>query len=179
MIAIDANVLMPLLREDTLTSMARSVRVADPDWVMPSLLKTELVNALLNEVKAGYLTLESAMQAAGMAGEIATAAHVQDPRLTDILVTARRSGLTAYDASYVVLARSLGVLLVTEDKQILRACPDVARSMKQFLSPPESPMVMREKAASYKTRCAEKPVNSKKRMRAPAYARKLRRGTPA
>ena len=151
MIAVDANVLMPLLREDALTSMARAVRAADPDWVMPSLLKTELVNALLNEVKVGYLTLESAMQAAGLAGEIVAAARVQDPRLTEVLVTAHRSGLTAYDASYVVLARSLGVLLVTEDKQILRACPDVARSMQQFLSPPESPLAVREKRAEYMT----------------------------
>jgi hypothetical protein len=35
----------------------------------------------------------------------------------------------------------------SEDKQILRACPDIARSMRQFLSPPESPMDLREKAA--------------------------------
>jgi hypothetical protein len=44
----------------------------------------------------------------------------------------------------------------SEDKQILRACPDIARSMRQFLSPPESPMVVREKAATYKTRRAGK-----------------------
>ena len=156
MIAVDANVLMPLLREDTLTSMARSVRAADPDWVMPSLLKTELVNALLNEVKAGYLTLESAMQAAGLAGEIVAAARVQDPGLTEILVTARRSGLTGYDATYVVLARSLGLLLITEDRQILRACPDVARSMRQFLSPPQPPPAVREKPGTYRARCAGK-----------------------
>ena len=154
MIAVDANVLLPLLREDALTSTARAVRVADPVWVMPSLLKTELVNALLNEVKAGYLTLESATQAAGMAGEIAAAARVQDPGLTEILVTARRSGLTAYDATYVVLARSLGLLLITEDRQILRACPDVARSMRQFLSPPQPPSAVREQPATYRSRRA-------------------------
>ena len=39
-----------------------------------------------------------------------------------------------------------------EDRQILRACPDVARSMRQFLSPPEKPVAVREKRASYKTR---------------------------
>jgi predicted nucleic acid-binding protein len=151
MIAVDANVLMPLLREDALTKIAQSVRAADREWVMPSLLKIEVVNALLNEIKAGYLTLEGAVQAVGTAGELTAEARVQDPALKEILVTARQSGLTAYDATYVVLARSLGVRLVTEDKQILRACSDVARSMKQFLAPPEAPMVVRERPAAYKT----------------------------
>ena len=42
MIAVDANVVMPLLREDALTSIARSVREADGDWLMPSLLAEEV-----------------------------------------------------------------------------------------------------------------------------------------
>jgi hypothetical protein len=80
--------------------------------------------------------------------------HNDDPDA--ILTVARDSGLSAYDAHYVCMAQSLGVFLVTEDKQILRAYPDIARSMRQFLSPPESPMVVREKAATYKTRRAGK-----------------------
>ena len=153
MIAVDANVLLPLLREDALTKIAQSVRAADREWVMPSLLKIEVVNALLNEVKAGYLTLEGAMQAVGTADELTAQARVQDPAPREILATARQSGLTAYDATYVVLARSLGVHLITEDRQILRACPDVARSMRRFLGPPEGmPTAAREEGVVYKTR---------------------------
>jgi len=155
MIVVDANVLLPLLREDALTGMAQSVRATDPEWIMPSLLKIEVVNALLSEVKAGYLALDDAMRAVVMAAELTAEADIQDPLLREILTAARQSGLTAYDATYVVLARSLGVPLVTEDRQILRACPDIARSMRQFLAPPEQPpMTVRQRRVGYKTaRC--------------------------
>jgi len=155
MIAVDANVVLPLLREDTLTRASRDVRAVAPDWVVPSLLKAELANALLKDVKAGFLTIDRAVQATGTVADLIAEARVVDPPLTDVLVTAHRSSLTAYDATYVVLARSLGVPLVTEDKQILRACPDVARSMNQFLAPPvkpEKPPMVRERPAAYKTR---------------------------
>lgn len=156
MIAVDANVVLPLLREDALTGASRDVRAVEPDWVVPSLLKTELANALLKDVKAGFLTIDSAVQATGTAADLIAKARVVDPPLADVLGTAHRSGLTAYDATYVVLARSLGVPLITEDKRILRACPDVARSMRQFLSPPESPLAVRDKPETYKTRRAGK-----------------------
>jgi predicted nucleic acid-binding protein len=156
MIAVDANVVLPLLREDALTGASRDVRAVAPDWVVPSLLKTELANALLKDVKAGFLTIDRAKHAAGTAADLIGKARVVDPPLTDVLLTAQQSGLTAYDATYVVLARSLGAPLVTEDKQILRACPDVARSMKQFLAPPETPATVREKPVPYRTSRARK-----------------------
>lgn len=148
MIVVDANVVMPFVREDALTGAARSVHAADPDWVMPPLWQSEVLNALLNEVRAGYVTFNGAMQAVVMADEL-LGARVRDCRPEDILATAHRSGLTAYDATYVTLARSLDLPLITEDKQILRACPDVARSMRQFLLPPEPPKAVRERPGAY------------------------------
>ncbi len=152
MIVVDANVVLPLLREDTLTGASQDVRAVAPDWAVPPLLKAELSNALLKDVKAGFLTIDRAVQAAGTAADLISKARLVDPSLADVLVTAHRSGLTAYDATYVVLARSLGVPLITEDQQILRACPDIALSMKQFLSPPEQSMAVRERPTAYKTR---------------------------
>lgn len=152
MIVVDANVVLPLLREDALTAASQNVRDADSNWVVPSLLKSEIANALLKDIKAGFLTMDVAMQATGTGAEIIAKARIVEPSIRDVLLSAHESGLTAYDATYVVLARSLGVVLVTEDKQILRACPDVARSMKQFLTPPDKPLIVREKPTKYKTR---------------------------
>jgi predicted nucleic acid-binding protein len=152
MIAVDANVVLPLLREDALTGASQGVRGVASDWVVPSLLTTELANALLKDVKAGFLTIDRAVQASKTAADLIARARVVDPPPADVLVAAHRSGLTAYDATYVVLARALGVLLITEDRQILRACPDVARSMRQFLSPPEPPTAVRERPSAYNTR---------------------------
>lgn len=50
------------------------------------------------------------------------------------LADAEEAGLSFYDASYVRLARSRGIPLWTEDRQILTRCSDVARSSKQILA---------------------------------------------
>ena len=44
---------------------------------------------------------------------------------------ARETGLTFYDAAYVYTARSQGMVLVTEDREILASAPDVAVSLTQ------------------------------------------------
>jgi len=155
MIVVDANVIVALVIANSIASSARAVLAADADWIVPSLWQSEVLNALLNEVKAGNVTLEGALEAADTAAQVLHD-RVRECRASAILTTAHTSRLTAYDATYVVLARSLGLLLVTEDKQILRACPDVARSMRQFLSPRQPPPAVREKPATYRARNAGK-----------------------
>jgi hypothetical protein len=69
-----------------------------------------------------------------------------------VLRTAEVAGLSAYDAHYVALARSLSVRLVTEDGKILRTCPDVALSMQAFLDLEKPPAAVREPRAAYRVR---------------------------
>ena len=47
-----------------------------------------------------------------------------------VIETALECGLTAYDAEFVVLARTLGVPLATSDREILEGAPDVALSVR-------------------------------------------------
>ena len=53
-------------------------------------------------------------------------AHVDG---ADVLKTALDLGLSAYDAEFVVLARALGVGLVSRDGAILDAATDCARPL--------------------------------------------------
>ncbi len=152
MIVVDANVVVAFLLDSPLALDARGVRARDATWVTHPLCQFEVLNALLQETKARKIALHDAIDAAGTTARLLTD-RTDGCAPSAILTTAHSSGLTAYDATYVVLARSLGVLLVTEDKQILRACPDVARSMKQLLAPPGAPMAVREKRAEYKPAC--------------------------
>ncbi len=155
MIVVDANIVISLVYRMAGTESARAVHAQDDLWLVPSLWRYEVLNALLNLFRSGCFDLASAEAMWRIADELLdSGVRAVDP--VETLSTAQATRLTAYDATYVVLARSLGVLLVTEDKQILRACPDVARSMKQFLSPPEAPLAVREKPATYKTRRAGK-----------------------
>lgn len=42
--------------------------------------------------------------------------------------------MSAYDGQYVALARRLGTPLITGDRRLLRAFPDIARSMESFVA---------------------------------------------
>ena len=151
MIVADANLLINFVCATPFSEMARRVKARDSDWVSPHLWKAEVLNGLLTMHRAQLMDLDRAVLAYRNAAA-ATVVGVHDDDPDAVLTVARDAGLSAYDAHYVSMARALGVFLVTEDKKILRTCPDVARSMRQFLSPPEPPITVREKPAAYKTR---------------------------
>ena len=44
----------------------------------------------------------------------------------DVLGLAEESGCSAYDCEYIALAKDLGINLVTTDKQLIKAFPDIA-----------------------------------------------------
>ena len=89
------------------------------------ILISELRNALLGSVRRGLITLERAAQMSD------DAAAILGPRLASVdsgsvLDIAMECGLTAYDAEFVALARTIGVRLATLDGAILAGAPDVA-----------------------------------------------------
>ena len=97
----------------------------DPEWAAPAILVSEFRNVLLGYVRRGVL---SSAQAKAMSDE---AAEILADRVTavssnQVIDVALECGLTAEDAEFVVLARTLGVPLVTLDGAILRGASDVA-----------------------------------------------------
>ena len=56
---------------------------------------------------------------------------IADELVLDVVVG---SALTAYDAEFVALASALSVSLVTADKAVLKAFPDRALTMEEFVS---------------------------------------------
>ena len=50
-----------------------------------------------------------------------------------VLEATSETKLSAYDAEFVVLARHLGVRLVTQDKRMLKEAPDVALDPASFI----------------------------------------------
>ena len=83
---------------------------------------------------------------------VCLAAHDEPVASEQVLQLATSSGCSAYDCEFVAAAQQLGVPLVTEDRAILTAFPDLARSLDLFndgsraprfqppsLPPPKSP----------------------------------------
>jgi len=151
MIVVDANVVIYLVFETSFTSLARKVYARDPDWVVPELWEAEVLNGLMNEVRAKHTNVDGAIHAAGNAAAILSGRARTCDRET-VLRTAEACRLTAYDAYYVTLARKLGVSLVTEDGAIKENCRDVARSLTAYLGLEEGPISVREARATYRTR---------------------------
>ena len=133
MIVADANLLAYLVVEGALTSVARDVARLDDAWAAPRLWRSELLSTLGGYVRRGESGVAGALKRFAVA-ELAIGDHEFDPEPADVLELAARSGCSTYDCEYVAVARTLGVPLVTADKQVLQAFPGTAVSPEAFVA---------------------------------------------
>lgn len=93
----------------------------------PDLLVLEVANALWKAVRFSGLDLHSAMRSMDALPRLGLKLHPTEPLAAAALLLACEKAVSAYDASYVVLARSLRLPLVTADLKLVRAmaAPDV------------------------------------------------------
>ena len=132
MIVVDTNVMVRLVVGGADGTAAALLLEQDPEWAAPSILMSELHNVLLGFVRRGAMTSD---QAKAMSAD---AAMVLGGRIAsvpgqEVLDIALECGLTAYDAEFVALARTLGVPLATLDNAILRSATDVAVSPQKLV----------------------------------------------
>ncbi len=93
------------------------------DGHVPELVYAEVVSSFLKYVRAGTMTERDAAAAL----QTVVALPLRSHRLADLassaLVFATRTGLSAYDCCYAVLAESLDAVLVTADRHLAAAVP--------------------------------------------------------
>lgn len=147
MIVADTNLTAYLLMECPQTETARAVWEADRDWMVPALWRHEFANFLVTAVRAGLYTPADALGIWSSAAAYFDQAERAVP-MNDVISTAHRHSVTAYDAEFVVLAKALDVHCVTEDRVLLKAFPGLAVSMRDFLDERRKPAV-REPPTSY------------------------------
>lgn len=94
-------------------------RLLEHELHAPSLLSYELASVAWAKVRKGELSAQDAEQALTFYSEIMIILHDVDIKM--ILALALSHELTAYDASYLWLAHTLGGELVTLDKKLLQA----------------------------------------------------------
>ena len=124
MIVVDTNVVAYFFIEGEKTSAARDLWKQDPEWVLPPLWRHEFLNVLTTFCRAGGLDPEDAQSIWLQADDILAPCE-QTVSLPDALSLAIESGISAYDAQFVYLARSMNTRLVTEDRQLLRLFADM------------------------------------------------------
>jgi predicted nucleic acid-binding protein len=149
MIVVDSNVIAYCWIPSERSQIAQRVRLRDPAWHVPVLWRSELRSALATYLWRGTMTLDDAAAVMRAAEEAVSGCEhlvVSGP----VLELAARMRLSAYDCEFVALAQSLRVPLLTEDQEILKAFPDVALTMGDFLSRfPPIPPTVHEKRRRY------------------------------
>ena len=132
---LDNTILVHALIVGPRTDLAREVLIRDPDWAMPVLWRSEFLNVLATYARLGGLPEKECQRLWALAVNLFEPAE-RPVDLAAALALAIRHSLSAYDAQYVELARTLGTRLVTEDRELLRKLPDLAWSMEAFCNGP-------------------------------------------
>ncbi len=129
MIVADTNVIAYLLIPSPFTVMAERVYAQDPEWVAPTLWRSEFRNVLSLYMRRSLLSLDQAVALQEEAEDLLQGREFEVIS-ADVLSLARDSGCSAYDSEFVALARFLGVPLVTADRRLARAFPQYARPLE-------------------------------------------------
>lgn len=137
MIVVDTNVIAYLVIRGQQTATAERILQADPNWIAPYLWRSEFRNILVNYMRQEIITLDEARSYMGSAAKVINDAEYAIPS-ADVLDLALQSNLSAYDCEFVALAMRQQLPLISADKKIVRAFPQIAVSMDRFASePPE------------------------------------------
>jgi predicted nucleic acid-binding protein len=131
MVVVDTNILAYLLISGDRTDLARALAKRDPDWKSDAFALIEFSNILATYERRGGLDRAQAERLQNDA-ETVLRGLVNIPHLT-ALETARRFGVSAYDARFLATAEKLGSRLVTEDAKLRSAAPTLTLSLAESL----------------------------------------------
>ncbi len=133
MIVIDTNIIGYLYLNSERSEQAEKVLLKDAEWAAPILWRSEFRNVLAQYIRKEILSYEDAIRVMEEATLLMEGREYEVPSM-EVLLLVRESTCSAYDCEFVVLARELGVSMVTVDKQILREFPKDAVSLDEFVS---------------------------------------------
>ena len=128
MIVVDTNILAYLYLPAEHTQKAEALLANDPDWIVPTLWRSEFRNVLALYLRKNLLTFEHALAIQDEAESL-----LQDNEFVvtsfDVLQLVQNSECSAYDCEFVSLAQNMNVPLITMDKKILKNFPNTAKAL--------------------------------------------------
>lgn len=131
MIVADTDLVVYLVLPGERTEDSERVLLKDPAWAAPILWRSGFRNVLATYVRAGRLELDDALLMDERAEALMASREFVVPA-SEVLGLAAASGCSAYDCEFVILARALGVPLVTNDRALLEAFPDATTTPRRF-----------------------------------------------
>lgn len=165
MIIVDSNVIAYCWINGERTPVAHRVRLSDAEWHSPILWRSELRSILTGYLRQGSIDGAQAIAIMDAAeNSLAGCEHLVPSDA--VLQLAAETRLSAYDCEFVVLAEMLAVPLVTEDREVLKAFPDIAITMESFLEREERlPPEAHATRARYRVRTKSRGASSSSKSR--------------
>jgi predicted nucleic acid-binding protein len=119
-VVVDASAIAALAFDEP-ASLTVTRQIAGATIFAPALLKFELANIAWKKVRQKPNDGPKILQALAVVLESRWGIHWRDVDVVDVALVARETGLSAYDASYLWLAGTLGADLVTLDRRLAAA----------------------------------------------------------
>lgn len=132
MIVADTNLVAGLILRGARHEEARAVYGRDHLWSAPVLWRSEFTSVLARYLRNAGLSVDGAEEHYRQAEDLLSGREyfVPPARVLRLLTT---SPCSAYDCEFVALAQVLEARLVTSDREVLDAFPDVAVTPERFL----------------------------------------------
>lgn len=131
MIVADTNLVAYLAFNTPMTPLAIRVRAKDRNWLAPELLRSELLSVLIKHMRRGDFDRDHAFRIYRRACLVVTFAR--GTNLLQLISNAMTCDCTTYDLEYITLAAHHNVKLVTADKALQVAFPEIAVGLENFL----------------------------------------------
>lgn len=122
MIVLDASAALDIVRATTEGNALRQLIMDGEHIVAPRLFVSEVANALLKYVRAGYCDINTATAKAHEAYDLVDEFVSDEELMPEALLEAAASGHPAYDMFYLVLARRRKATLLTRDRKLQAVC---------------------------------------------------------
>ncbi len=132
MIVADTNLIAYLTIPGDRTPLAKQILQKDAIWVAPRMWQSEFQNVIAIYLNQGLYTLNEGLEFIQAAKNLMRHSHYQVASEQVIRLT-HSSKCSAYDCEFVSLAQDLSVPLVTSDRKVLTAFPEIAVSLEDFL----------------------------------------------
>jgi predicted nucleic acid-binding protein len=150
MIVVDSNIITARNLTSSRTPEAKQVEEKDPVWIVPVLWRYEFQNILATAIKAKQIKSEQALDIWEKVSNILIDNECE-PTASKVIDLVAQYEISAYDGQFIAVALEMGILCVTEDRELQEKFPGIAISMDEFLKP-ESTYVVREAKARYRKR---------------------------
>jgi len=132
MIVVDTNILAYFYLPTEFTQQAEQLLQSDSSWAAPVLWRSEFRNVLALYLRKQLIDFTKAVQLQTEAESLMRENEFEVNSL-DVLKLADETACSAYDCEFVALAQNLQTKLITQDKAILQAFPDIAAPLSAYL----------------------------------------------